>query len=215
MDAQIKRVQHGTASYDDVYSEVLAKAKKMCYDIYNSTVAVSINRDNEKINECCPFCHSNLIKRKYSYSCPSEDCGFKISNTIAGKEITDSILKTLLSGKSTATFKFKKKDGTPFSGRLKLVNGEVVFDMSSGVACPICKMDIRINKGGAFCDGCGAKIFRKQFGVELTDKELKRLLTSGETDFIDRFISKKTEKSYKAKVVLNSDGSTRMEFPNR
>ena len=66
------------------------------------------------------------------------------------------------------------------------------------------------DKGGAFCD-CGLQIFRKVAGHELTDAELKKLLTKKSISGIDDFTSK-AGKKIQADIVLNDEFKTELKF---
>ena len=94
-------------------------------------------------------------------------------------QIKEDLLEELRERGHTRKLTFTKKDKTKFTGRLKLNGNKLGFDFSSGLLCPSCKKELRMNWGGCFCD-CGLKLFRNICGRTLTDRELKKLL-AGET----------------------------------
>ncbi len=71
------------------------------------------------------------------------------------------------------------------------------------VPCPDCKGAARINKSGLFCD-CGVKIFRKIAKKELTDSQLKQLLTKKKTGVIKGFQGAKG--SFDVALARGEDG---------
>jgi DNA topoisomerase-3 len=155
-----------------------------------------------------------MTSRKFSYSCSSENCGFQVNKEIAGKKIDEKLLHTLLTKRSTAAYTFVSKEKSKFKAKLILKDDKTIaFDFSSGITCPMCKKeDIRINKGGAFCD-CGLKVFRTVAGHTLTDAELKRLVQRGRVDGITDFVGK-TGNVFEASLVLEN-GKTTFVFPDR
>lgn len=159
----------------------------------------------------CPVCGEKLSAGKWYYSCPNED--FKIQRVVCEKTIDEKMLEQLLDGKATRTYTFKKKDGTSFKAKLKLQGGELKFDSSLGISCPLCGNDsVRINKGGAFCD-CGLKLFRNIAKHSLTDDELKLLLKGKKTAMIDDFVGG-SGSTFSARVFL-VDGQTKFEFEKK
>lgn len=162
----------------------------------------------------CPKCNTKLKAGKFNYVCP--ECGFKVSRIVCGKEIDEKLLQSLLDGKTSSQFTFKKNNGTSFKAKLKLENGELSFDFTSGIQCPKCKKkDVTLNKYGAFCDeACGLKVFRKIAGKELTDTEMKTLLTKGSIKNLKGFKSKQG-KEFDAGLAFQDDWNLGFVFENK
>ena len=71
------------------------------------------------LDEPCPKCKKPLVTDDRTCLCAG--CGFKLWRNMAGRQITDGELKTLLREKQTPVLKgFKSKSGKTFSARLKL-----------------------------------------------------------------------------------------------
>lgn len=82
----------------------------------------------------CPLCGAEVREHPKSYSCSGwkQGCKFVIWKTIAGKKISSTAAKALLTKGQTRQLKgFKSKAGKPFEARLKLVDGKVELDFSS------------------------------------------------------------------------------------
>ncbi len=78
----------------------------------------------------CPSCGGHIVEGPKSYGCSRwrEGCRFVIWKTMAKKEITPEIAKTLLENGETDTIEnFTSKAGKPFSAKLKIVANEVKF----------------------------------------------------------------------------------------
>ncbi len=81
----------------------------------------------------CPLCGAEVREQPKSYSCSGwrAGCKFAIWKTIAGKKISISMARTLLTKGQTSRLKgFKSKAGKAFDARLKLVDSKVEFDFS-------------------------------------------------------------------------------------
>lgn len=79
----------------------------------------------------CPLCHGKIVETAKAYSCSEwrGGCKMAIWKTIAHKNITRTMAKSLLTKGETAVLKgFKSAKGVDFSARLKLVAGKVEID---------------------------------------------------------------------------------------
>ena len=75
----------------------------------------------------CPKCSSSIIEKFKNYSCVN--CDFLIWKKIAKRDVTKTVVKTLLAGdKSQVLQGFKSKVGKTFSAALILRDGKVSFD---------------------------------------------------------------------------------------
>lgn len=204
LDTEMKKVQRGEAEFQEVMDHILTELQNMCNQIgkMEQKAYRAALTDSQ-----CPMCKTTLAHQKYSYTCPK--CGWKISKNICGKEVDEKLLRLLLAGKTSPQFALKKKDGTSFKACLRLGDdGKIVF--SSGMQCPLCGAEARLNKGGLFCD-CGFKIFRNCAGHAFSDTELKKLITKKKLPVISDF-KKKSGENFAAEVILNDDGTTKLNY---
>ncbi|MDQ7032235.1 MAG: topoisomerase C-terminal repeat-containing protein [Desulfonauticus sp.] len=85
------------------------------------------------------------------------------------------------------------------------------------IKCPVCGDEMFLNKGGAFCDQCEIKIWRRVAKKEMTDEELRQLVEKGKV-FLKGLISK-AGKEFEAYLVLSvsEDGEvdTHFEFSKK
>ena len=99
--------------------------------IENARVTFDFSVKNESLG-ACPVCKvGEIASNKSGYGCSrwKEGCKFFIGKQIAGKNITESIVKKLITGKSTEVIKgFKSKAGKSFDAVLILKDGKVNFD---------------------------------------------------------------------------------------
>ena len=100
----------------------------------------------------------------------------------------------------------------------ELLSLEDKFEHSGiGIPCPKCgKGTMQFYKKVVKCDNpaCDCHVFREKAGKELTDAQLKVLLTEGRTGFIKGFKSKQGN-SFDAVLRLNDQFETEFSFPER
>lgn len=162
LDMEIKKIQRGEASYQNVYRQMLASLHDTC-------------RQMEQVScgAVCPVCGEPLQAAGYLYQCAN--CGFQIGRKVCGQAITPGILDSLREHGETKHMAFRSKEGKEFRAKLVLKDGKTAFSFDSGLACPYCGKEIRVNQGGFFCD-CGLTMYRTICGKKLTDRDLETLL---------------------------------------
>lgn len=175
----------------------------------------------------------NFVRPAEGESMPEGGCNFSIG-TICQKELTEAHCKDLLQNGITKTITgFKSKAGKNFSGRLELdrdENGKVKglkfnFEATEDqylpdVKCPICEKPLIMHKDGCRCINYGREEGKCSFyigkiaGVTLSKEQLLQLLSTGHTDEIDGFLSKKGM-FFAAKLKLDENHRASFDFPQR
>ena len=87
------------------------------------------------------------------------------------------------------------------------VNDTPVFETENSYGCRE-----RLEPGG---ESKGFRMSKAILGQPITTEQVKKLLTEGKTDKLDKFVSKRTKKPFSAFLVLQKNGSVRFEFPPR
>ena len=180
----------------------------------------------------CPACGSDIEITPFGYSCVKhrndpESCYFSIGK-IAGKSIgVDDLTDLLQKGETEVLKGFTAKNKKKFSAALCLKTGEdgkktVEFDFSKNeaeiledVVCPMCGGQIQKTSFGYGCmnyDQQNPQSCRFAIGTlagrDLTEAQVKALLTDGRTETIRGFKSK-TGKKFDACVALETDETGR------
>lgn len=152
----------------------------------------------------CPICQQGQItenSRAFGCSRYQDGCGFTVWKSIAGHEVTQAELKALIeTRRSEPISDFRSKAGKPFSARLKLDDqGRLALDFgaidrqTNGQAdhqsdlgrCPKCQQG-RIIRGhrdygcNRYREGCDLIIRREQFGILLTEEQIRALIQHGQ-----------------------------------
>lgn len=166
----------------------------------------------------CPKCSQPLEIAPWGYVCKNAECGFKMGHTIAGRMLSHSEMKELLAkGNIGPLSGFKSKKGREFSAKLTLdkdYNINFAFEsdgkfhgQKTDYKCPLCGETLEENKNAIFCTGdaanddagtesgrttaCNFTLFKTIAGHTLTAAEINELFTSGRTQPIKGFKSKK------------------------
>lgn len=200
------------------------------------TVEFDFSKNEAEILEdvVCPMCGGQIQKTSFGYGCMNYDqqnpqsCRFAIG-TLAGRDLTESQVKSLLTDGRTETIRgFKSKTGKKFDACVALETDEtgrkyLKFDFDhveakkiKDVSCPLCGGDIVQTPFGYGCanykkddpESCRFSI-GKMGEKTLNEAQVKQLLTEGRTATIRGFKSK-TGKKFDARIALNKDESGRV-----
>ncbi len=200
------------------------------------TVEFDFSKNEAEILEdvVCPMCGGQIQKTSFGYGCMNYDqqnpqsCRFAIG-TLAGRDLTESQVKSLLTDGRTETIRgFKSKTGKKFDACVALETDEtgrkyLKFDFDhveakkiKDVFCPLCGGDIVQTPFGYGCanykkddpESCRFSI-GKMGEKTLNEAQVKQLLTEGRTATIRGFKSK-TGKKFDARIALNKDESGRV-----
>lgn len=127
----LKKVYRNDTTMDTIISAV----KKELNTIVSNGNEIKIEKIESQRHEnlgICPVCNKGHISaNKLGYGCSryKEGCKFFVSNKIAGKAISEGIIKKLIKDKKTNLIKgFTSKAGKKFDAHLKFTNGKVQFD---------------------------------------------------------------------------------------
>ena len=197
------------------------------------TVEFDFSKNEAEILEdvVCPMCGGQIQKTSFGYGCMNYDqqnpqsCRFAIG-TLAGRDLTESQVKSLLTDGRTETIRgFKSKTGKKFDACVALETDEtgrkyLKFDFDhveakkiKDVSCPLCGGDIVQTAFGYGCanykkddpESCRFSI-GKMGEKTLNEAQVKQLLTEGRTATIRSFKSK-TGKKFDARIALKKDES--------
>lgn len=189
-------------------------------------------RARVKIGAGCPLCDGEIETTPFGYGCSNykkdgSGCRFSIGS-IAGRELTDEEVRVLLTeGRTQVLDGFTSKSKKKFRAALVLQKTEdgkaqIGFDFSrnepevmEGVVCPLCGGGVQITPFGYACtdykpegqEGCRFSI-GKIAGKELSQAQVKELLTNGRTATIRGFTSK-NKKKFDACLMLAEDETGR------
>ncbi|EUJ16551.1 topoisomerase IA [Listeria aquatica FSL S10-1188] len=124
----IKRIKHLIKQYLKQVPERMNQSRE---------ALEKLQQQNEQVSTIgtCPLCGKAVKDKGKFYGCEGyrEDpsCTFSMSKVIAGKKLSETQIKSLLSKGTTPVLKgFKSKAGKSFEAQLKLIGGKINFDFS-------------------------------------------------------------------------------------
>lgn len=181
-----------------------------------------------KIGVQCPVCGGDIVTTPFGYGCANYQkeggCKFAIGK-IADKELSPEQVKELLNNGITQTIRgFRSKNGKKFDACLVLekdADGKhsVAFNFDkveakkiTDVVCPLCGGEIVQTSFGYGCanydkfdEGSCKFSIGKMAGKDLSEAQIRDLLTNGKTATIRGFKSK-AGKKFDARVTFSRDG---------
>src|SRR5438067_1397762 len=191
----------------------------------------------------CPKCGSPVIERFKSFTCTNEECDFTIWKTIAGRLLSRDEFETLVRDKQIGPLGgFRSKKGKRFDAMLKLSDEfKAEFDFGpngqenpAGAGQPV---DFSGQESLGKCPKCGGRVFESGMSYvcensvgpnktcdfrsgkvilqrSVDREQMKKLLTTGRTDLLERFISRKG-RPFKAFLVVTDKKDVGFEFEKR
>ena len=189
----------------------------------------------------CPKC-GGVVKENYRrFQC--QKCDFSLPKFLAGRLMEATETERLVREKQIGPLQgFRSKKGFPFASVLKLdAENKLVFDFGeekkddAGGAiavdftgkepigkCPKCSAGVFDNAMNYVCEkavgaakSCdfrtGAIILQQPIGRE----QIAKLLETRKTDLLDKFVSKRTGRTFKAYLALDKENKVSFEFEKR
>lgn len=193
--------------------------QELCVD--PETGRVSFVQKEHKVIGKCRLCGGDIWSTEKGFCCSNwkaKKCKFGSPRIFADTTITDEEYLSMLDGAELE--KEMSKNGKTWTSKLTTdETGRIVFNGGDGggksvetsFKCPKCKAKkLRKGEKNIFCS-CGFKLWLNQCGHELTDDEIKQLVSMKKTQFID-MVSPKKGTSFRAQLKLKSDRSGKTEF---
>jgi DNA topoisomerase-3 len=236
---RLREIEHRKLTRDafmrdirDLTKDIVGKAKHFHPDDHMP--------DTEPFGQC-PKCGSPIVERFKSFTCTNEECDFTIWKTIAGRLLTRDEFETLVRDKHVGPLNgFRSKKGKRFDAVLKLGDEfKAEFDFGpngqeNGASQPV---DFSGQEPLGKCPKCGGRVFEvgmsyvceNSVGPNKTcdfrsgkvilqqsvdHAQVKKLLDTGKTDLLPRFISRKG-RPFKAFLVLTDKKDVGFEFEKR
>ena len=186
----------------------------------------------------CPKCHARPLKQDYrTFRC--KQCDYVFWKTLAGREFAPEEVQTLLTERRIGPLQgFRSKMGQPFAAILLLdeehkakfefekkesaesITPEALAQLPILGTCPVCqKAPVRELETTYTCERtlqkeCTFRMGRQILKRDIPVEQAKKLIETGKTDLITKFISSKTNRPFDAFLKLDK-GKVGFEFPPR
>ena len=190
----------------------------------------------------CPKCGS-VVKENYrKFQCTNANCDFFLWKSAAGRLFEAHEIDELLEKKQVGPLQgFRSKQGFPFAAIIKLtpeLKAEFDFGNNQDAEGAPVEVDFTGKEPVGQCPKCQARVFEngmtyvceKSVGAgrscdfrsgtiilqqPIERAQMAKLLTTGKTDLLTKFVSKKNGRMFKAFLALGQDGKIGFEFEPR
>jgi DNA topoisomerase-3 len=234
---QLAEMEHGKLKREDFMKQIQAMTKKIVARA-KSHESDTVPGEFSTLSTPCPKC-GGVVKENYKkFQC--QKCDFSLWRIIAGRQLEPQEVDELIkAGKVGPLQGFRSRLGKPFAAMLKMTPApdykvEFDFGQSNENAEPV---DFSVHKPLGPCPKCGARVFdhgiayvcEKSVGPErscdfrsgkiilqrpIETEQMEKLLATGRTDLLHRFISKKG-RPFSAFLVRGEGGKVTFEFAPR
>lgn len=238
---KLAQIEKGQLSREKFMSEI-GKLTTEIVDRAKSYEADTVPLANPSILKApCPKCGGRVIENYKRYAC--EDCDFSITKhpggrTFEPKEVDELILK----GQFGPVDGFISKLGRPFTALLRLSGApdyKLDFDFGNEQKkqvenlddlkkeppvgkCPACGGNVYESESSYVCENTlkkdkpctfrSSKIILQQ---PISREQMAKLLSTGSTDLLDGFVSKRTNRNFSAYLVKDAKGKIGFKFEER
>jgi DNA topoisomerase-3 len=190
----------------------------------------------------CPKCGGEIHENYKKFQC--QQCDFALWKIVSGRQFEASEAEELISKKQVGPLQgFRSKLGRPFAAVIKLTPElKPEFDFGNDQAGengePAAPVDFSGKEPVGKCPKCGSRVFENGMNYicekatgpakscdfrsgtiilqQPIDKvQITKLLETGKTDLLTKFVSKRTGRNFKAFLKLGADGKIGFEFEAR
>ena len=237
---KLAEMERGRLARDDFMREI-AQMTRQIVERAKNYQADTVPGDYATLKTACPKCGSQVQENYRRYACTA--CDFSISKIPGARQLEVGEAEQLIAQRQIGPLQgFRSKMGRPFAAILKLTDDHrLEFDFGQSTredetdgeavdfsgqtalgACPKCSSRVfshgmnyvceRSVGSDRRCDFRTGKVILQQ---EINEEQVKKLLAEGATDLLTDFVSSRTRRKFKAKLVRGPDGRIGFEFAPR
>src|SRR5712692_4800874 len=187
----------------------------------------------------CPVCGGKVQETYRKFKC--QKCDFAIWKVVSSREFAPEEIETLISKRSVGPLTgFRSRVGKPFAAMVRLTpefRAEFDFGRQTDADGTAAKVDFSTLTPLGPCPKCGGRVFEQPMAYvcensvnperrcdfrsgrvilqrPVEPEEIRKLLATGRTDLLHRFISRKG-RPFSAFLVRGADGKVGFEFAPR
>lgn len=236
-ESRLKQMERGQLSRQAFMGQIRELTSTIVERVRNG-MGKEIRGEFQPLDITCPRCGASPFKETFrAYECPG--CNMIVWKIMAGREFEREEVATLIrEGRVGPLEGFRSKLGRPFTAVVTFgEDGKQKFDFEeesggeggAGPAitnpeplgqCPVCRNGNVFETATSYqCENVASKNCTFRMGRTILQKEIPReqaakLVQTGKTDLLPRFISKKG-KPFSAYLVLGEKGKVGFEFEPR
>ncbi len=236
-EQRLKRIEQKELDRDEFMREI-ARMTQIIVRRAKEYDGDTVPGDYATLTTPCPKC-GNVVKENYRrFACTN--CDFSISKYPGGRTFEIHEAEALLKDKEIGPLTgFISKMGRPFAAVLRISDEhKLEFDFgqkeeedtepvdfsdhTSFGTCPKCKGNVYEHGMNYVCEHavgpekkCDFRTGKIILQQEISHEQISKLLESGKTDLLENFISSRTNRKFKAYLVVNANGKVGFEFEPR
>ncbi len=240
---QLSQIEKGKLSRKDFMKEI-AKLTEEIVDKAKSYGADTVPIEQPAdLTAKCPKCHSPMVEQYKRFAC--SHCDYSITKHPGGRMLEPKEVDQLFKeGQIGPLDGFISKMGRPFSAILKLgpaPDYKLDFDfgnkeeetpkepvditkLESIGTCPICGKRVLETENAYVCENaldpnakkkCTFRSGKVILQQPIEAEQMKKLLSTGTTDLLTKFISNRTKRPFSAYLVLEKGGKVGFKFEEK
>jgi DNA topoisomerase-3 len=230
-------MEHGKLGRDEFMKEIAAMTRHIV-ERAKSHESDTVPGDFATLSVPCPKCGGEIRENYKKFQCQNGD--FSLWKIVAGRQFEIPEIEELISKRVVGPLQgFRSRMGKPFAAMIKL-NDELVpeFDFGQGAGGDADEpVDFSGQESLGTCPKCGKRVFEHGMSYvceaavgpartcdfrsgkiilqrPIEREQMVKLLTTGKTDLLHKFISKKG-RPFSAFLVRGGDGKVGFEFAPR
>lgn len=233
---KLSQMQQGKLARSQFMSDIIEMTKRIVGQAKNFE-ADTIPGDFGKLNVACPKCGGEVHENYKKFQC--QRCDFGFWKILAGRQLEVAEAEALITSKEIGPLDgFRSRLGRAFSANL-ILNKDFAIEFSWGDQegedgeapdfsaqepvgeCPKCQARVFESTNAYICEKavgtaktCDFRTGRVILKRTIEREQIVKLLTTGRTDLLNQFISKKG-RPFSAYLVQQPDGKIAFEFEAR
>ncbi len=232
---KLKQMEHGTLPRSEFMDHIVDLTREMVSRIKRGDIPDTVFRT---LKTPCPKCGGTVQENYRKFKC--QKCDFSIWKVVSSREFSPEEIETLIANRSVGPLTgFRSRVGKPFAAMVRLTpefRAEFDFGRQAGDDAGE-KVDFSGLTPLGPCPKCGGRVFEQPMAYicensvnsgrrcdfrsgrvilqrPVEPDEIRKLLATGRTDLLHRFISRKG-RPFSAFLVRAADGKVGFEFAPR
>ena len=233
---KLKQMEHGNLPRSEFMDHIVDLTREMVSRIKRGKIPDTAFRT---LNTPCPKCGGKVQENYRKFKC--QKCDFSIWKVISSREFAPEEIETLIVKRSVGPLTgFRSRAGKPFAAMVRLspeFRAEFDFGPQVGADGTTEAVDFSGQTPLGLCPKCGGRVFEQPVAYTcensvgparrcdfrsgrvilqrpIEPEQIQKLLATGRTDLLHRFISRKG-RPFSAFLVRGADGKVGFEFAPR
>jgi len=233
---KLKQMEHGTLPRSEFMDHIVDLTREMVSRIKRGEIPDTVFLT---LKTPCPKCGGTVQENYRKFKC--QKCDFSIWKVVSSREFAPEEIESLITKRSVGPLTgFRSRVGKPFAAMVRLTpefRAEFDFGRQADADGTAAKVDFSGLTPLGPCPKCGGRVFEQPMAYicensanptrrcdfrsgrvilqrPIEPEEIKKLLATGKTDLLHRFVSRKG-RPFSAFLVRAADGKVGFEFAPR